>query len=175
MSRNILLFLLASFLLGCSDMKVEQFSNTEPKLVLEDYFSGQTKAFGILLGRNGAVKRQFVVDLEGTWNGSVLTLKEDFLWSDGEKQQRVWTVKKIDEHTYEGTAPDVVGTARGRQFGSALSWSYVLRVPVGSSTYDITFDDWMYLGPDGVLINRAVMTKLGFRVGELVLSFKRAG
>lgn len=154
-------------------MKIEQFKDTEPKLVLEEYFSGHSKAFGLLLGRNGEVKRQFVADLVGDWDGQTLTLKEDFLWSDGEKQQRIWKVKKIDEHTYEGTAGDVIGVAKGRQFGSALNWSYVLRVPVGSSTYDITFDDWMYLGPDGKLINRAVMKKWGLKVGELVLSFSK--
>lgn len=81
--------------------------------------------------------------------------------------------ERIDEHTYEGTAGDVIGTAKGKQYGSALNWSYVLRVPVGSSTSDLTFDDWMFLGPQGTLINRAVMKKYGIKVGELVLAFER--
>ena len=168
----LLVFFLFSTI-GCNQMKVESFANTAPRLVLEEYFSGKTRAFGILFGRGGEVKRQFTVDMVGTWDGEVLKLQEDFVFSDGEKQQRVWTVKKVDEHNYQGTAGDVVGTALGKQFGSALNWSYVLRVPVGSSTYHITFDDWMFLGADGTLLNRAVMKKFGFRVGELFLSFQK--
>ncbi len=154
-------------------MNVESFQGTEPRLVLEDYFLGKTHASGILFGRGGEVKRRFTVSMVGTKDGDVLTLEEDFLFSDGEKQHRTWKVKKLDENTYEGTAGDVIGKARGKQYGSALNWSYVLRVPVGDTTYDLTFDDWMFLNSDGVLLNRAVMKKFGFRVGELFLSFQR--
>ncbi len=172
MLRMILCLCMAA-LAGCSDMKIESFAGTEPKLVLEQYLSGRTRAFGILFSRSGEVKRQFVVDMEGKWDGKTLTLEEHFTYSDGEKQERTWVVTKLDEHTYEGVAGDVVGKARGKQYGSALNWSYVLRLPVGSRTYDITFDDWMYLGSEGTMLNRATMTKFGFRVGELFLAFHR--
>ena len=39
-------------------------------------------------------------------------LDEKFNWSDGEVQTRQWKINKIDEHNYEGTAGDVVGTAK---------------------------------------------------------------
>jgi len=154
-------------------MKPESFKGSEPRLVFDEFFSGKTKAFGILFGRSGEVKRQFTVDMLGSWEGDIFTLRENFVFSDGETMQRVWSVKKINENSYEGTASDVVGTAVGKQFGSAISWSYLLKVPVGSTTYDINFDDWMFLGPNGMLINRAVMKKFGFRVGELVLTFEK--
>ena len=154
-------------------MKIESFSNTVPPLILEEYFAGRTRASGILFGRNGAVKRQFSVEMQGTKTNDGITLEEDFIFSDGEKQHRTWVVKKIDNNTYHGTAADVVETAVGRQFGSALNWSYVLRVPVDGKTYDITFDDWMFLQPDGVLLNRATMKKFGFKVGELFIAFRR--
>lgn len=159
--------------MGCSNMSAEQFESTTPKLVLEEYFVGKSRAYGILFGRNGQVKRQFTVEMFGEWDGETLTLDEKFFFSDGEKQSRIWKVKKLDAHTYSGTAHDVVATAIGKQFGSVLQWNYVLKVPVDNTTYDITFNDWMFLYPDGILLNRATMTKFGFRVGELFLSFQK--
>ena len=44
---------------------------------------------------------------------NMLILKEKFNWDDGEVQDREWTITKIDEHNYEGTAGDVVGKAIG--------------------------------------------------------------
>lgn len=158
---------------GCGQMKIEQFKDSKPELVLEQYFSGKTQASGILFGRSGEVKRQFTVDMQGTWDGKELILEEFFNFDDGEKQHRRWVVKKLDANHYQGTAGDVIGIAEGKQFGSALNWSYVLRVPVGEKSYDITFDDWMFLQKDGTLLNRAVMRKFGFKVGELFLAFKK--
>ncbi|MEK9662693.1 MAG: DUF3833 family protein, partial [Alphaproteobacteria bacterium] len=81
------------------------------------------------------------------------------------------TVRRLDEHTYEGRAGDVIGTATGRSFGNALNWRYTLALPIGGRTWHVRFDDWMLLQPDGVLINRADMTKFGIRLGEIVLFF----
>ena len=154
-------------------MNPDKFLDTKPALVIEDYFSGKTRGWGIVFGRSGEVVKQFTVDIVGVWEGSTLVLTEDFLYSTGATEQRVWTIKKLDEHTYNGTAHDVVGTAIGKQYGQALNWNYVLDVPVGSSSYHIRFDDWMLLQPDGVLLNRAQMSKFGLSVGEVVLSFRK--
>ena len=63
--------------------------------------------------RSGKVTRQFSADLNGTWDGKQLILKEKFNWDEGEVQDREWTINKIDENNYEGTAGDVVGKAKG--------------------------------------------------------------
>ncbi|HLS54540.1 MAG TPA: DUF3833 family protein, partial [Zeimonas sp.] len=34
-------------------------------------------------------------------------------------------------------------------------------------------DDWMYLVDERVMLNRAVMSKFGVRLGEVTLSFAR--
>ena len=102
------LLLLISFILlvSCSDMKPEDFKNTKPIIKIEEYFQGSVKAWGILQDRKGRVTRQFKADLNGKWDGSQLILDEIFNWTDGEKQTRQWTIQKIDEHHYEGTASD---------------------------------------------------------------------
>jgi hypothetical protein len=154
-------------------MKIGDFKGSEPRFVLEEYFTGRTKAWGIVRDRFGSIRRQFVVDMVGHWDGAVLTLNEKFTYNDGETDERVWTIRKIDENNYEGTAPDVVGKASGTSLGNALNWHYTLALKIGERTWEVSFDDWMLLQSDGVLFNRAEMSKLGIRLGEISLFFKK--
>lgn len=162
-------------LASCTSIKTTDYAQETPKLVLEKYLNGRVEAFGMVSDRSGKVTRRFTVTLNGTWNGTSGILDEDFVWSDGEKQKRIWKLTKTGESTYEGRADDVVGVALGESSGNAFRFRYVLRVPVGQGadrkTYDISVDDWMYLINDRVLLNRSVMSKFGFRVGEVTLSF----
>ena len=36
---------------------------------------------------------------------------------------------------------------------------------------EVQFDDWMYLMNDKVMLNKAVMSKFGIKLGEVTLSF----
>jgi hypothetical protein len=124
-----------------------------------------------LQNRSGEVTRQFSADLDGSWDGKQLILDEKFNWTDGEIQSRQWTINKIDEHHYEGTASDVVGVAKGFSYGPAFKFEYVLLVPVKGKNIKITFDDWIFMQDEKVAINRATMTKFGFKVAELTVMF----
>jgi hypothetical protein len=44
---------------------------------------------------------------------------------------------------------------------------------VGDGTMRVHFNDWMFLQPSGVLLNRARVTKLGFKLGEVTLAFMK--
>ncbi len=159
---------------GCANnMKPTDFKDQKPRLIIEEFLSGNVKAWGILQNRSGKVIRQFSADLNGTWNGKQLILDEKFDWSDGEIQNRQWKINKIDEHNYEGTAGDVVGTAKGFSYGPAFKFEYVLLVPVKGKEIKIKFDDWIFKQDDNVAINRAVMTKFGFKVAELTVMFTK--
>jgi hypothetical protein len=154
-------------------MQAKDFEGTTPRLDLFDYFAGDTRAWGIFESRSGELMRQFTVDIRGEVEGDSLTLTEDFVYADGETQQRIWRIRRLDEHRFEGRADDVVGTANGLAYGQALNWRYTLRLPFRDSTLEVKFDDWMYLQPDGVLINRATVSKFGFKVGEVTLFFSK--
>ena len=169
-SLIIVLFLITS----CSNnsaMKPEDFKSKEPRLIIEEYLSGNVKAWGVLQNRSGKVTRQFSADLNGSWDGKQLILNEKFNWDDGEIQNREWIINKIDENNYEGTAGDVVGKATGYSYGPAFKFEYVLLVPVKGREMKITFDDWIFKQDDRVAINRATMTKFGFKVAELTVVF----
>ena len=158
---------------GCSAMKPEDFRDTTPRFQVEQYFAGETNAYGMFFDRFGRVKRQFTVQMTGAFEGQEFVLREKFFYTDGEKEERVWRITEQDEHSYEGRAADVVGHAVGRAFGQALQWRYALNLKVDDSTLRVNFDDWMFLQPDNVLINRAVMSKFGIKIGEVLLVFHK--
>jgi hypothetical protein len=135
---------------GCASVPPRQYAKEEPVLDLRRY-----------------------VKLVGTWSNDVGRLEEDFTYSDGATQRRVWTIARLDANHYTGTADDVIGTAQGEAFGNALNWRYTLALPVGKKVYNVKFDDWMFLMDDEVMLNRAVMSKWGLRLGEVTLAFRK--
>lgn len=155
-------------------MKIEDYAAFKPELDLYQYFQGKTRGWGIFQDRSGNLKRQFVVDIQGVVNANgELVLTEDFVWNDGEQAQRIWTIRKQDAHRYSGKAADVVGEASGKAYGNALNWQYDLNLPVDGKVWQVHFDDWMFLQPDGVLLNRATMSKFGITLGEVTIAFQR--
>lgn len=164
-----IVLLLAS---ACSTMKIDSIPVTGQDFLVEEYFLGNTRAHGIVLDRGGQPIRYFEVAIVGVWDETeqTLTLTEDFEFNDGEKSQRIWRIAREEEGRYTGTAADVDGTAQGVSRGNALNWQYTLNIPYKGKTLGVQLDDWMYLQND-VLMNRAVMRKFGFRVGEIIITF----
>ena len=175
--RLLALSLVSSFFLlaGCASVKVEEYANTTPRLDIAEYFTGQTRAWGMVQDYSGEVQRRFTVDITGTFEGDTLTLDESFVFADGETDQRVWEFERVDEHHWVGTANDVDGQVDARQYGHTFHMRYPLDIDVGGRTLSFTMDDWMYLQPDGRLINRTAMRKFGLTLGEITLVFEQVG
>lgn len=160
---------------GCASQDIQQYAAEKPVLDLSEYFNGKVIAHGVFQDRSGQVVRRFVVDMQGTWNGNQGVLDEHFTYADGSQDRRVWRLTKHADGRYSGTADDVVGPASGQAVGNAFYWTYTLRLPVDGKTYDVRFDDWMYLIDERVMLNRATMSKFGVRLGEVTLSFQKVG
>ena len=158
---------------ACSTTDVSHYTQEKPALDMQQYFNGTVDAWGMFQNRKGEIVKRFTVVMHCTWKGDVGTLDEDFTYSDGSKQKRVWTLRKKANGQYIGTAADVVGEAIGNVAGNALNWKYVLELPVDGQTYHVKFDDWMFLMDDKVMLNRAEMSKFGFKLGEVTLSFRK--
>ena len=153
-------------------MDIKKFSLNEPKLVLEDYFSGSLEAWGLFHDRFGNLKRQFRVKIVGKINDqSQLVLDESFLYDDGETENRVWTIDILGDGKYEGRADDVIGVANGIAEGNALNWKYELLLNVKDNKIKVSFDDWMFLQDRNILINRAEVKKFGINIGVVTITF----
>lgn len=163
--------LVAFTLAGCATPGIEQYRDQRPVLDLRSYLDGRLDAWGVFQNRSGQVVKRFHAAIDASWDGDTGTLDEHFTWSDGTTSRRVWTLRRQPDGTFRGTADDVVGEAIGEVAGNALRWRYVLALPVDGKVYNVDFDDWMFLMDDKVMLNRSYMSKWGFGLGEVTLSF----
>ena len=169
--RIVLAAALALTLAGCAGPRIDDYAAEKPALDLKQYFNGTLDAYGIFTDRSGKVVKRFTVVMKGSWNGDEGVLDEDFVYSDGSLQKRIWRLKRLPDGRYTGTADDVVGEARGQARGNAFNWTYTLALPVDGRVWHVDFDDWMYLIDERVMLNTAVMSKWGVKLGEVTLSF----
>lgn len=166
-------------LTGCATPQIGDFAGQTPLLDLRRYFNGTVDAFGVFSDRSGKVLKRFTVVMQCGWQGEpgqeVGVLDEDFSYSDGTTQKRIWRLQRQPgtggQGRYSGRADDVVGVARGEEQGNAFFWSYTLSLPVDGRIIEVRFDDWMYLMNDKVMLNKAAMSKWGVHLGEVTLTF----
>ncbi|MFJ3259445.1 DUF3833 domain-containing protein [Pseudomonas sp. NPDC086581] len=177
MKLTLRLFQLALCLLlgSCGNVGVEHYAHERPTLDLPAFFAGPVKAWGIFQKPSGEVVKRFEVDITSRREGERLILDERFRYSDGTRQQRIWTLTPDGANRWRGRAADVVGEALGEIAGNALRWRYDLNLDVDGSTWKVSFDDWMYLMDDDTLINRSSMRKFGVELGQVTLFFRREG
>ncbi|MBB5203014.1 hypothetical protein HNQ51_000307 [Inhella inkyongensis] len=173
MKRRLALLAPALLLSACAGPDLQSYAAEQPRLDLRQYFNGPLLGHGLFTDRQGRVKARFVVRMQGRWQGEQGVLEEDFEYSDGRKERRVWRLRHLGDGRYSGQADDVVGEARGRSAGNALQWAYTLKLPVDDKVYEVQFDDWMWLVDERVMINKARMSKFGLDLGEVTLSFQK--
>jgi hypothetical protein len=165
----------AVLLAACAGPQPTDYAAEKPVLDLRRYFDGELTAYGVVTDRSGKVVRRFSVAMNARWQGDEGVLDEAFTYSDGTTQRRIWRLRRLADEQgvarYTGQADDVVGSAVGRAAGNALQWAYTLQVPVDGRTWEVQFDDWMFLVDERVMISRAVMSKFGIRLGEVTLGF----
>ncbi len=171
--NKLLLIMSLGFLFGCSSINPKVYSENQPKMDIRQYLNGKLEAHGILQDRSGKMIKSFYVTMTGTWNGNNGKLEEHFTFSDGKKDQRVWEINFTDDNNFTAKAHDTVGIARGQQYGNAFKMDYVLKIDVDGKKYDINLVDWIYLVDEKTAINVSQMTKFGFNVGTLTISFKK--
>lgn len=173
MSRLLVSLALILSLSSCGNVEVSHYADQQPQLNLERFFSKPVKAWGIFQKRSGEVAKRFEVNIASHREGDDLILDERFVYSDGTRQRRVWTLTPDGSGHWRGRAGDVVGQARGEVAGNALRWRYRLNLPVDGSVYEVSFDDWMYLMDEDTMINRSSMSKFGVEIGQVTLFFRR--
>lgn len=173
MQKLLGILFLWSLASACAPVKVQDYQDFQPALKPEIFFNGYLSAHGVVKDRGERVIRTFNADIDASWKDDVGTLIEDFVFDDGEVQQRIWTLTPKGDGRYTGEAGDVIGTGQLELSGNSLFLNYVLRIPYGDSTVDVRVDDRMYLVSPNVLINESTLNKFGVRVDSLDLVILR--
>ena len=173
MFRTLLLTAGLLALSACSQVQVTDYAGMTPELEVEAFFNGPMTAHGVVKNRGGKVIRTFNATIDASWKDGVGTLDEDFIFNDGEKQKRIWTLTPQPDGSYLGTGGDVSGAGTLTQAGNSVFLDYVLQVPYRGDVLEVRVDDRMYLLTPDILINESKLKKFGFRVGELLLVIKR--
>ena len=81
-------------LVGCTSVPIDDYGRELPRLDLRSYLNGPLVAHGIFTDRSGKVVRRFTVQMACSWQGDEGLLDEDFLYSDGSRQKRIWRLRQ---------------------------------------------------------------------------------
>jgi hypothetical protein len=143
------------------------------QLRLEEYFLDETTGWGLFRDRFGRLKQEFKVHAHGSWQNDQFHLHEYFIYRDGSEGERIWRITPQGQKNYIGTAEDIIGQAQGEVQGTSCRWQYKLLVPINERRLTLNFDDYLQLMPDGCLLGHAKVSKFGFYMGDVVLSFQK--
>jgi hypothetical protein len=160
-------------LFSCSIKTPKFYQNNSPKFDIRKYFSGKLEAYGVVKDWRGKINRRFHATMNGKWRGNEGVLEEHFLFDDGEKQSRIWKIKVLDDNNFIASAGDVIGEAKGEQYGNSLRMDYILRTPVGKKVYNLSIEDWIYLIDEKHVINESKIKKFGLTIGYLTIGFNK--
>lgn len=151
-----------------------EYRGQGPAFDLRRHLSGPIRCEGVVYGPTGRVTSRFSADMHGTWDGSRGVLSEEFLYDSGAMQSREWRLTLGNDGAIVAEADDVLGPGRGQQEGPAVQMTYRLKLPEESGGHILNAVDWMYLTPDGTIVNRSQFRKFGIKVAELVATMRRA-
>lgn len=172
--RRVVLVLALSALLPACATSPEFAGMQDPKgIVLERDFKGRSYAKGVFTNRLTGTSRGLTVVLDGRVRGDTLTLREAFTYSDGETDVKTWVFRKTGPGSYAGTREDVVGEAVIRSEGGGVRLSYDVDLPTSSGPVRVHFQDVIERNRAGVIVNRAIVSKLGVPIGDVDLVFGR--
>ncbi|SDY59574.1 DUF3833 domain-containing protein [Citreimonas salinaria] len=142
-------------------------------LDLRRHLNGPILCDGVIYGPTGRVSSRFTAEFDAAWEGNRGRLIEHFVYDTGARQRREWTLMLGNDGRVTATAPDVVGEGLGRVEGPALQLRYRIRLPADAGGHVLDATDWMYLGPNGTIVNRSQFRKFGIKVAELVATMRR--
>lgn len=165
--RALMVIVMSASAAACATQPEADAART---LVFEEFFPGRVTARGSFVNSFTGGVRGLSVVIDGSFEGKVLTLVEDFANDDGERDRKTWQLKRIGERTYEGTREDVIGLAKAYPDGDAMRLEYVVALKTEAwGDIHVRFRDILALEADGTLVNRAVVSKWGLRLGRVEL------
>lgn len=139
---------------------------------IRSHLNGPILCEGVVYGPLGRVTSRFEAEFDARWEGNTGVMEEVFRYDDGSVQERAWKLQIGNDGKIKATAADLVGEGQGVQSGDAVQLKYKLRLPEASGGHVLDVVDWMYLSPNGTIINRSQFRKFGIKVAELVATMR---
>jgi hypothetical protein len=144
--------------------------DTSQSFALEKFFVGDCVAEGHFVNSWTGQRRDLTVKMHGRWDGVFLTLKEDFAYSDGEKDTKTWVFTKVGDGRYTGTREDVVKDAVVTTSDDGVTMAYTAKL----GGIDVDFHDSLKLIDAKTVQNHADVYFLGFiKLGDVDLTMTR--
>ena len=140
-----------------------------PALVLEEFFVGSSSGEGVFTNGFTGERREFRVEIIGSLTGNELKLVEDFAYADGEQDRKTWRFQRTGPGRYSGTREDVEGLAQAWTENGQVRLEYTVKL----AGWRLDFADVLALRADGTLLNRAIVSKWGIRVGRVELVLRK--
>ena len=170
--RLLAVMLMGLSLTACATRPDYEGKASSRTLILEKALVGRTIGDGAFVNSITGGETKFSVVIDGSWDGKILTLVEDFTYTDGTKERKTWRLTKTAEGRYGGEREDVIDTADIRQDGAGVRLDYYVTLSTGLGGIDVRFQDLLYLRDDGTIANIAVVSKFGLRVGRVHITMQ---
>jgi len=145
-------------------------------LVLEEFFKGRTVGKGVFESKIAGVNRPFTVYLNGRWDPKTFTLslRENFVYEDGEKDTKTWFFQKVADGRYIGQRSDVIAPTNVRTTtDGAIRFSYIAEIETENGPLLLRFDDTLEQVDRRTVRNTAKVMKAGFTIGTVDLTFTK--
>jgi hypothetical protein len=136
-------------------------------ITLEDAFAGRAVGAGMFRVWLTGQERRFTARLNGRLEGERLTVVEDFVYDDGDENRLTWVFDRIGPGRWQGRREDTVGPAEVIETGTEIRLTYTADFESPDGVTRLGFSDVIYFGPDGRIINDAIVTRWGLPVARV--------
>jgi len=150
----------------------EDYDEGYPTFELKKHLNGKMICEGVIYGPMGRVTSTFAADFDIKWDGDKGVMDEVFRYNDGSEQIRQWRITAKPGGAFDLEADDVPGGGSGISAGHAVQMIYPIELPEASGGHVLSCVDWMYLTPDGTIMNRSQFRKFGFKAAELIATIR---
>jgi len=151
----------------------EDYAAGFQQIDLREHLNGPILCEGVIYGPLGRVTSRFVGKFEARWDGNHGVMREHFIYDSGATQDREWRLELGNDGHIKADADDLVEPGSGMVRGSAVRLNYRIRLPEDAGGHVLDTVDWMYLTPNGTVVNRSQFRKFGIPVAELVATLRK--
>ncbi len=139
------------------------------------FFTGHVTSWGIEEDRAGAPIAIVTTDCQGTATGPhSIRMVQTLHVGTHQPTTRIWQFTQTNQASFTGTANDMDGQAAGTAAGPVFHWRWTLETSPGNALKNVTMEQWMYRLPDGTVLIRTIVTKLGVRLIEVSEQFVKS-